>query len=87
MTIIYLDEIRTEQDVLDVLSDLEDEVIEAVTSIRGKKQKINSAQVQVKQLMKKCGVNKWTTAKKQISRMFNALERESQEYEVNMWSL
>ena len=87
MTIIYLDEIRTEQNVLDVLPDLEDEVIEATTAMRGKKQKIMSAQVQVKQLMKKCGINKWIKAKKQITRMFNALERESQEYEVNMWSL
>ena len=87
MTIIYLDEIRTEQDVLDVVPDLEDEVIEAVTSVRGKKQKIMSAQVQVKQLMKKCGINRWNKAKKEISRMFQALERESQEYEVNMWSL
>ena len=49
MTIIYLDEIRTEQDVLDVLPDLQDEVIEATTAIRGKRQKITSAQVQVKQ--------------------------------------
>jgi len=87
MTIIYLDEIRTEQDVLDVLPDLQDEVIEATTAIRGKRQKITSAQVQVKQLMKKCGINKWVQAKKQITRMFNALERESMEYEVNMWSL
>ena len=87
MTIIYLDEIRTEQDVLDVVPDLEDEVIEAVTSVRGKKQKIMSAQVQVKQLMKKCGINRWDQAKKQIDRMFSALEREAAEYQMNMWSL
>ena len=87
MTVIFLDELETEQQVLDVVPDLENEVIEATTAMRGKKQKIMSAQVQVKQLMKKCGINKWMKAKKQISRMFNALERESQEYEVNMWSL
>ena len=87
MTVIYLDELRTEADVLAVLSDLEDVVIEAVTAERGKSQKIKMAQVQVKQLMKKCGINRWDKAKKSIDRMFNALEREAGEYLVNMWSL
>ena len=87
MTVIYLDELRTEDDVLVVLPDLEDVVIEAVTAERGKRQKITMAQVQVKQLMKKCGVNRWTKAKKRIDRMFSALEREAGEYQVNMWGL
>ena len=87
MTIIYLEDIKVEQDVLDVLPDLENEVIEAITAMSGKKQKISSAEMQVQQLMKKCGVNKWLTAKKQIDRMFNALQRESKEYTANMWSL
>ena len=87
MTVVYLDELRSEQDVLDALPSLEDEVIEAVTAERGKRQKVSMAQIQVKQLMKKCGINRWIKAKKQIDRMFSALERESQEYMVNMWSL
>ena len=87
MTVIYLDELVTEQHVLDVLPDLENIVIEAVTAERGKRQKVSSAQMQVKQLMKKCGVNRWDKAKKQIDRMFSALEREAAEYQMNMWSL
>ena len=87
MTVIYLDELRTEDDVLAVLLDLEDVVIEAITAERGKSQKIKMAQVQVKQLMKKCGINRWDQAKKSIDRMFSALEREASEYLVNMWSL
>ena len=87
MTVIYLDELVTEQHVLDVLPDLENEVIEAITAVSGKRQKISSAEMQVQQLMKKCGINKWLTAKKQIDRMFNALSRESKEYTANMWSL
>ena len=87
MTIIYLEDIKTEQDVLDVLPDLENEVIEAITVTSGKRQKIASAEMQVQQLMKKCGINKWLAAKKQIDRMFNALQRESKEYTANMWSL
>ena len=87
MTVIYLDELVTEQHVLDVLPDLENIVIEAVTAERGKRQKVSSAQMQVKQLMKKCGVNRWDKAKKKIDRMFSALEREAAEYQMNMWSL
>ena len=87
MTVIFLDELETEQQVLDVIPDLENEVIEAITAERGKSQKVKMAQMQVKQLMKKCGINRWVKAKKKIDRMFSALERESQEYQVNMWSL
>ena len=87
MTVIYLDELVTEQHVLDVLPDLENIVIEAITAERGKRQKISSAQMQVKQLMKKCGINRWDKAKKEIDRMFSALEREAAEYQMNMWSL
>ena len=87
MTVIYLDELKTEDDVLAVIGELEDIVIEAITALRGKRQKVSSAQMQVQQLMKKCGINRWDKAKKQIDRMFSALERESQEYQVNMWGL
>ena len=87
MTVIFLDELETEQQVLDVVPDLENEVIEAITAERGKSQKVKMAQMQVKQLMKKCGIRRWVKAKKRIDKMFSALERESQEYQVNMWSL
>jgi hypothetical protein len=87
MTVIYLDELDTEDNVLAVLPDLENIVIEAITADRGKRQKVSQAQMQVKQLMKKCGINRWDKAKKKIDRMFTALERESQEYVANMWSL
>ena len=87
MTVVYLDEIETEDQVLAIITDLENEVIEAITAERGKRQKISSAQMQVKQLMKKCGVNRWTKAKKKIDRMFSALEREAGEYMANMWSM
>ena len=87
MTVVYLDEIETEEQVLGIITDLENEVIEAITAERGKRQKISSAQMQVKQLMKKCGVNRWTKAKKKIDIMFSALEREAGEYMANMWSM
>ena len=87
MTVIYLDELNSEEDVLAVVSELENVVIEAVTAERGKRQKVASAQMQVKQLMKKCGINRWQESKKRIDKMFNALQRESKEYVANMCSL
>jgi hypothetical protein len=87
MTIVYLDELVTEKDVLNILPELQNIVIEAVCAERGKKQKVTQATVQVKQLMKKCGVNRWDQAKKQINQMFGALEREAAEYASNIWNL
>ena len=87
MTVVFLDELKVEADVLAVLPELENVVIEAVTATQGKKQKIASAEMQVAQLMKKCGINRWQESKKRIDKMFNALQRESKEYVANMWSL
>ena len=87
MQVIYLDECNTEEQVLSKLDELENVVIEAITSQRGKRQKIAGAQMQVEQLMKKCGIKRWDAAKKQIHRMFDALESASAEYRVNMWGL
>ena len=84
---LYLDEIKTEQDLLDVLPDIENEVIEATTAIRGKSQKVKMCSMTIKQVMKKCGINRWKAGKKRIQNMFKALEREAMEYETNMWSL
>ena len=87
MTVVYLDEINTEQDVLAVITELENVVIQAITATQGKRQKIASAEMQVQQLMKKCGIKRWKQATKSINEMFNALQRESKEYTANMWSL
>ena len=87
MTVIYLDELIEQKDVLAVIPELENVVIEAITATQGKRQKIASAEMQVQQLMKKCHINRWQDAKKSIDRMFGALQRESKEYTANMWSL
>tara|TARA_R100001594_G_scaffold107016_1_gene141564 strand:- start:500 stop:763 length:264 start_codon:yes stop_codon:yes gene_type:complete len=87
MTVIYLDEINTEDDVLAVITELENVVIEAITATKGKRQKIASAEMQVQQLMKKCGINRWKKATKSVNQMFTALQREANEYTANMWSL
>ena len=87
MTVIYLDELITEQNVLDVLPDLENEVIEAICATRNKARLISSAQMQVKQVIKKCSARRWMQAKKQLNIMFKSLESAAAEVEQNLWVL
>ena len=87
MIVVYLDELKTEQDVVDMLPELENEVIEAVCTTRNKARMITAAQMQVKQVIKKCGVNRWRKAKKQLNIMFKSLETEAMAVEANLWQL
>ena len=87
MTVIYLDELTSEQALLDVLPDLENEVIEAVCATRNKARLITAAQTQVKQVIKKCAARRWMQAKKQLNIMFKSLESAEAEVEQNLWVL
>ena len=87
MIVVYLDELKTEQDVVDMLPELENEVIEAICSTRNKARMIAATQMQVKQVIKKCGVNRWRRAKKQLNTMFKSLETEAMAVEANLWQL
>ena len=87
MTVVYLDELKTEQDVKDIIPDLQNEVIEAVCATRNKARLIGHASMQVKQVIKKCAVNRWQGAKKELNTMFKSLESAAQEVEQNLWVL
>ena len=87
MIVVYLDELKTEQDVRDVIPDLQNEVIEAICATRNKPRMITATQMQVKQVIKKCAVNRWKKAKKQLNVMFKALEAEALTVENNLWQL
>ena len=87
MIVVYLDELKTEQDVVDMLPELENEVIEAICATRNKARMIAATQMQVKQVIKKCGVNRWRRAKKQLNTMFKSLETEAMAVEANLWQL
>ena len=87
MTVIYLDELTSEQALLDVLPDLENEVIEAVCATRNKARLITAAQTQVKQVIKKCAARRWQKAKKELNIMFKSLEAAATEVENNLWVL
>ena len=79
MTVVYLDELKIEQDVKDIIPDLQNEVIEAVWATRNKARLIAHASMQVKQVIKKCAVNRWQSAKKELNTMFKSLESAAQE--------
>ena len=87
MTVVYLDELKTEEDVHLILGDLQNVVIEAICATRNKARLITHAQMQVKQVIKKCAVNRWKKAKKQLNVMFKALEAEAMTVENNLWQL
>ena len=87
MIVVYLDELKTEQDVVDMLPELENEVIEAVCTTRNKARMITAAQMQVKQVIKKCAVQRWQAAKKKLNVMFKALEAEAMTVDANLWQL
>ena len=87
MTVVYLDELRTEQDVKDIIPELQDVVIEAICATRNKARLVTHAQMQVKQVIKKCAVNRWQGAKKELNTMFKSLESAAMEVDQNLWVL
>ena len=87
MIVVYLDELKTEQDVKDVIPDLQNEVIEAICATRNKARLVTAASMQVKQVIKKCAVNRWQAAKKDLNTMFKSLESAAMEVEQNLWVL
>ena len=87
MIVVYLDELKAEQDVIDLVPELQNEVIEAVCATRNKARMITATQMQVKQVIKKCAVNRWQLAKKELNTMFKSLESAAMEVEQNLWTL
>ena len=87
MIVVYLDELSSEQAIIDMLPELENEVIEAVCATRNKARMIAATQMQVKQVIKKCSVNRWKKGKKQLNIMFKALEAEATTVDINLWQL
>ena len=87
MVIIYLDELTDEQSVLDKMPELENLVIEATCSIRGKRKKLASAEQQVRMVQRKCACNRWLKCQQEIDNMLTSLENARAEDTVNLWQL
>ena len=87
MIVVYLDELTSEQHVVDMLPELENEVIEAICATRNKARMITATQMQVKQVIKKCTARRWKKAKKDLNIMFKSLEAAALEVDNNLWQL
>ncbi len=85
MVVVYLDELVDEAAVKSILPQLENIVIEATTAIRNKRRKLASAELQVRQVIRKCAVNRWVEAEKKLNGMISALENARAEDTLNLW--
>ena len=85
MVVVYLDELLDEAAVLAIIPKLENIVIEATTAIRNKRRKIATAELQVRQVIRKCAVNRWKKAEKKLNSMIADLESARAEDTLNLW--
>ena len=85
MVVVYLDELKDEASVKAILPELENVVIEATTAIRNKRRKIATAELQVRQVIRKCAVNRWVEAEQKLNSMLAALENARAEDTLNLW--
>lgn len=72
--IIYLEDIITEADMTEAVAELENDVIEAQCSSRGRFAKVNKAKESVNILTMKCCTQKWKLCQKKLKLMLKALE-------------
>ena len=85
MVVVFLDELKDEAAVKAIIPGLENVVIEATTAIRNKRRKIATAELQVRQVIRKCAINRWIEAQKQLDSMLAALENARAEDTLNLW--
>ena len=85
MVVVYLDELKDEASVKAILPELENVVIEATTAIRNKRRKIATAELQVRQVIRKCAVNRWKKAEQGLNSMLVSLENARAEDTLNLW--
>ena len=85
MVVVYLDELKDEASVKAILPELENVVIEATTAIRNKRRKLASAELQVRQVIRKCAVNRWRAAEQELNSMITSLENARAEDTLNLW--
>ena len=82
---LYLEDIKDEQQALDVVADLEVAAIEASEAISNKRNRIIRAERDIKCLMKLCVLRKWVAPQKALSDMLDRLGEARSELQVNLW--
>ncbi len=83
---IYLEDIKTEQEASDAVEDCEIAAIEASESIRNKRNRIMRAERDIKCLMKLCMLRKWKAPMNALQSMLDKLNEAKAELQVNLWS-
>ena len=85
MVVVFLDELKDEASVEAIIPELENVVITATTAIRNKRRLIATAELQVRQVIRKCAVNRWKKAEKKLNSMIADLESARAEDTLNLW--
>ena len=85
--LIYLEDIKCEADMVDVIDEVENEVIEAQCTNSNKYQKIVKVKETVAMLTTKCVIRKWKDSNKKLNKMNKALEAAKVECKENTGNL
>ena len=82
---IYLEDIKDEQQAMDAVADCEIAAIEASEAISNKRNRIIRAERDIKCLMKLCVLRKWSAPQKALQDMLDRLGEARAELSVNLW--
>ena len=83
---IYLEDIKTEQDAIDAVKDCEISAIEASEALTNKRNRIQRAERDIKCLMKLCVLRKWKEPQDALQSMLDKLGDAKREMQINLWS-
>ena len=82
---IYLEDIKTEQEASDAVADCEIAAIEASEAITNKRNRIMRAERDIKCLQKLCVLRKWKDPQDALTSMLDRLGEAKAELQVNLW--
>ena len=82
---IYLEDIKDEQQAMDAVADCEIAAIEASEAISNKRNRIMRAERDIKCLMKLCMLRKWKDPMDALQAMLDRLSEAKTEMSVNLW--
>ena len=82
---LYLEDVKDEQQAMSVVADLEVSAIEASEAINNKRNRIIKAERDIKCLAKLCMLRKWQSPMKALQDMLDRLGEARAELQVNLW--
>ena len=82
---LYLEDVKDEQQAMDAVADLEIAAIEASEALTNKRNRIVRAERDIKCLMKLCVLRKYVAPQKALQDMLDRLSEARAELQVNLW--